>query len=281
MDKSVEEYLNQILETVNDENPVIILDSENKDTILEMLKDKEDITAKILNIDSKDKLVIKRQKELENDINPSLLLKESNKLFREQKYEELLVLYNKLICHFESPKSYLYARVGTVYLRLRHYKDKALMYFELANELAYQENLGIDKYESIIYSLKNNVYIEKKTNRIRIEEYEFYDDMNDHYQIDNLDDICSLIKTQSLSFDEAKSKFNLSNEDIDIVKLVMAREYYSNKNIKAGNILFKQVEKSKNKTAFTKSLMKEIQANKKLYPYRDKSKVYVKTKENN
>ena len=76
-----------------------------------------------------------------------------------------------------------------------------------------------------------------------------------------------------MSIENACSEFNLTEEDVSIIKLVTARNYYSQKNFKAGDKVFKQVERSKDKTPFIKSLMEEIRTNKKLYPYRNIQKV--------
>lgn len=86
-----------------------------------------------------------------------------------------------------------------------------------------------------------------------------------HYGIENFDEINEYISESKLSIEQAVQQLNLSPEEMNIVKLIYAREYYRQRNFEQGDQLLKSFEKSKNRTKTTNKLCEEIRRNKRFY----------------
>ena len=72
-----------------------------------------------------------------------------------------------------------------------------------------------------------------------------------------------------MTFEEAKEKYGLSDEKINVIKLNLARYYFANKRDEIGEKLLKEVEKSQDKTNTVKNLFEEVRNNKKFYKNRE------------
>lgn len=288
--KSVE-YFESKASLLSERNPIEILkpmsNSEIK-AIYAKAENYDDIIIKVAFIDGERRILLKRQytDEESKTIDFIHISDLANEMYKDGDYDKAMALYKKCICHSYNPNPFLYNRVGCIYLLRRgKEKKKAIPYFEAAVSTAIKTHHKNLQYylalESVIFSLKYDMPEEerKNTSDIHMEEFEFYDDMNDHYGIDAYEDVVALIDEEHKSIEEACLEFNLTAEDINIMKLIYVRNYYSERFYDKGDELYKEVERSTNKTSFVNSLMNEIRTNKKLYQHRESVK--MKTQKNN
>ena len=101
-----------------------------------------------------------------------------------------------------------------------------------------------------------------------MKQNDFRNDNIKFYGIKNFDELNTYICESGLDVETACRNINMSEEDINVVKLIYAREYYTLGNKEKGELFLKSYEKSKNKTNKTKSIYKYIQQNKKFYKAR-------------
>ena len=268
-------HLKTKLESISPKTPFVLLnpmDDDIRNHVMKKIEESENVIGIDLEIDSKKRILLKYHEEVDEEIDFKQLCREAQKLNNDKNYNKCLNLYKDIICKSTMPKRFVVSNMGRLYLRFGKI-DTAIMFFEISDALSKLKGKPL-QHEEIIFNLKNQVPKEeqKTTKGINLNTEDFYDDMNDHYQIKEYEDIFALIQ-EGMSIENACSEFNLTEEDVSIIKLVTARNYYSQKNFKAGDKVFKQVERSKDKTPFIKSLMEEIRTNKKLYPYRNIQKV--------
>lgn len=286
--KELVECFEKKVSLLSERNPIEILKPMNKEnvtTFFSKVENYNDIISKFVLVDGKKRILLKKQytEEERKLIDIYHISNLANEMYKEDKYDRAMALYKKCICYSHNPNPFLYSRVGFIYLlRKGKEKKKAIPYFEAAISAAIEKNhknlgyyLGL---ENVISNLKYDIPEEeiKNTANINMEEYEFYDDMNDHYGIDVYDDIVTLVGEGHMNIEDACLEFDLDDEDINIMKLIYVRNYYSERFFDKGDELYKEVERSTNKTPFIYSLMNEIKTNKKLYQYR--SSVKMKTK---
>ena len=289
--KNTIEYFETKASLLSEKNPIEILRPMNKEevtTIFAKIEEYNDIIAKVALIDGERRILLKKHytEEEIKSIDYYYISNLANEMYEQENYDKAMALYKKCICHSYNPSPFIYSRVGFIYLYRRgKEKKKATPYFEAAVSTAIKtHHKNLDYYlglEGIIYNLKYDIPEEemKNTTDIDMDEYEFYDDMNDHYGIDVYEDVVALIDEEHKSIEEACLEFNLTAEDINIMKLIYVRNYYSERFYDKGDELYKEIERSTNKTSFVNSLMNEIRTNKKLYQHRESVK--MKTQKNN
>lgn len=95
-----------------------------------------------------------------------------------------------------------------------------------------------------------------------------YSDVNNFYGIENFDEINSFIASSGLDVESACQQMGMTPEQIDIIKLIYAREFYIQGNFEKGDLFLNSVEKSKNKTKITVKLFDEVRRNKRFYQNR-------------
>lgn len=93
-------------------------------------------------------------------------------------------------------------------------------------------------------------------------------DANDFYGIENFDTINSIVAETKLDVESVCKKLNMTSEQIDLVKLIYAREFYILGEYHRGDIFLNSVDKSKNKTKRVIKLCSEIRKNKSFYKNR-------------
>lgn len=233
-----------------------------KHIIEEFIKTKDNILMKKFNAGPDEVLLLKYHENESEEIDYKLILQEANEFFKQEKYEESLNLYKTVLRSFENPKAFIYGSMGALYYKLSNKKLAKLCYF-IADMVGREEN-NFKYYQG---NAKFNPY-SKQIYQVHMKESDFYDDLHDYY---GLDEIAFLVESKK-DFEEVISEFDLSSEQQNILKLIITRNYYSQKNFKVGDKLYIEVEKSKEKTPFVKELLKEIKTNKKLYQYRSSVK---------
>ena len=86
--------------------------------------------------------------------------------------------------------------------------------------------------------------------------------------IDNLDEILDKIINKKYNIEEVQKEYGLSINDLNIVKLSLAKEYYKKALYINGDKFVKEVEKQKDKSKEVKRFIDEIKKNKLFYKNR-------------
>lgn len=144
----------------------------------------------------------------------------------------------------------------------------AIDYLTIATDLSKKENVDFD-FSDLIARLKGDIPEEDRKPRFRMTQKDFdYSDVCDYYGIDNFSKINSFIIESGLDVETACEQLGLSLEEVDIIKLIYAREFYTQGSYDKGDIFLKSVEKSKNKTKKTKKVFEEVRKNKRFFQNR-------------
>lgn len=187
---------------------------------------------------------------------------EAKDLYRKGKYEEAAKLY-ELLLKLGRPKEIIYGMYGLTLLRLNK-RNEALDYLKIATIMS-KDNGGVLDYSGIIESIEYPQDRETRKPKVEVKENEFKDENKSALSEELLNDLIGLTQEGEISLVDACVKLGLSEEDINYVKLLYARDCYYLNYVKEGDLYFKQVEKSKAKDKRVKDLYKEILRDKKYY----------------
>lgn len=204
------------------------------------------------------------------------IAKQYKKAYNERNYDECLRIAGELL----QDRSYggyhaeIYAYIGLSYYHIKNYQE-SIKYLKIAEELSgNSKNKKVFNFEHLIekinQKLKNTSQEISKQERkpfVQIKEKEFYD-LDNNFGITNLDEIYYYIEENKMSIESACQIYSLTSEQILLVKLIYARDYYTNSMYSQGDRLVSEVEKSKNKTDRVKKLLIEIRKNKQFYKNR-------------
>ena len=167
------------------------------------------------------------------------------------------------VLQFREPKASSYARIGMAYSKLDN-KDMAVMYLKVAMQVSIKEGRELD-FTQIIAVLEGKVCKGDRKPYFKMNEDSFKNDLQDNYGIENLDEITSYIFENNLGVESACRELGVPSEQVNIIRLICAKKYYSQGNYSMGDIFARTVEKSKNKTPFTLKLLDEVRRNKRFY----------------
>lgn len=243
-------------------NPV---DNKLQLKIHEAIKTMPCINSKTLIIDGEERIMLSYVKKL-YDWNNELLTK-AEKTYNQNQTRQTIALHKKLLesgCN----ATFVYERIGLSYIKERQ-PSNALPYLLVAYKMKQEKNNDTEKLEAIIHLIKEN------TKKEAITEETFNNQSDSTYNIKNLSDILYLIYEEKYSIEDACMIFNLTEEEINLVKLLIAKEEYRNKNDFKADKLMKQVERSKSKNAEIKNLFKEITQNKLFYRNRPEESIKI------
>ena len=93
----------------------------------------------------------------------------------------------------------------------------------------------------------------------------------EYFGITKIDEISIMINDMEMSITDACSRCNLTDEETSLVRLIYARDCYSQGNYETGDRLFKIVERSKDKTPRLKFAIDEIRRSKPFYVHRQEA----------
>lgn len=211
--------------------------------------------------------IVLRYNELDyEDFDITALITEAMDDYRNGFYEDSLNKQIKILETNAENKSSNYAMIGLSYMRLFDI-DKAIEYLTVANYLAKEEKSTRD-FGDLILKLKGEIDEEDIKPNVKMQQKDFRNDNDKFYGIKNFEELNTYICESGLDVESACRSLNMSEEDIDVVKLIYAREYYTLGNKEKGELFLKSYEKSKAKTNKTKSIYKYLQQNKKFYKNR-------------
>lgn len=273
-------FLNKIITKLKRRKGMILLEemSEEKRLIIhEILKKFPNINSATIGTGTKKRIKITYATTVHKPSN-SLYSKAYNE-FKNENIGLAICLHKKII-ECGGDEHFIYGNLGILYQK-SHRKEPAIDYLTVAYEEAKKRNHDTNDYLLRLKSLMNdNTTYEEEKPFVKIDEEEFNRAKINTYEINNLSDILYLIYEEKYTIEEACNHFNLTEEEINIVKLLIAKEEYCNKNNFQAEKLLKQVEKSKHKNLSVKKLFAEITKNKLFYKNRPeesiKNLIYVK-----
>lgn len=195
--------------------------------------------------------------------------------YKNKKYVTYIRMARKLLEYpqYSEFRGYNYARVyaklGISYLCIND-KKEAIKCFIIANGLDEKSPKRIYDFSKQIEKLKSREQVseeDKKTSPpMKVED--FQDDLDDNFGIKNIQTIADYIRVENLSIEEGCRKFRLTEDRILLVKLIYARDYYTEENYVSGDRLLVEVERSRHKTNRVIKMLNEIRRNKMFYKNR-------------
>jgi hypothetical protein len=93
--------------------------------------------------------------------------------------------------------------------------------------------------------------------------------INEYFGITKIDEISIMVNDLEMPITEACTKCGLNEEETSIVRLIFARDCYSQGFFEKGDKLFKIVERSKDKTPRLKQVIADVRSNRPFYMYRE------------
>ena len=236
-----------------------------------------DVTAFGIGSDPK-QIILRYKPKITTTVNLKDTLDDA-RAFRESKDWGYAAEYYALALKIGKPKESTYGGYGMVLIKLGRIKE-AIDCLKIATIMSKTEGDGRYDYTELIQSLECPTDKESRKPRVVVKESEFTDKNENGLDEQLLNDLIALYSEGEISLVDACKKLNMSEADINYVKLLYAKDCYYLGNDKDGDMYFKQVERSKEKDKRVKELYKEIQVNKKYYRNRldeDKSQlVFIK-----
>ena len=220
-------------------------------------------------------IAIKHRRTSNSCRNLKPMIKESIEAYNIGDYEKCINLQKEILA-LGKPKASVFAKIGLSYMRQSKIKT-AIKYLSMATELGKQEKTTYDFSDLIdLLNGKSDKYAQKNAliKKIKMSEQDFIQD--ETYGITNFSEIYSLVFS-GMSISDACIQFNLTEEQINIVKLIFARIYYANEDYITGDIIINNVERSNRKTPFIIKLINELRTNKRFYKNRKTTEeIFVK-----
>ena len=214
----------------------------------------------ITTADQKKRVMLRYKTSYNKSLNIQELIKQGQDAYAERKYEKSIELFIETMRSKQYISAIIYGMIGLSYFKLGK-NEKALDYLEVANFLAKGENNNLD-YTEILLKLKGQFKLSNVKPKIDMDIQEFgNEDVLDNYGITNFDEINNYILSNKTSIDIACRYFNMSEEQVSLVKLIYARDYYLQGDLKQGNLFLENVQKSKNKTLRIKSIINFLLTN--------------------
>lgn len=264
-------FIDQKYEELLDKKGIILLkpmDNDRIDGLFEIMENYPNMVAFVIGEDNKQQLVLRYKPTINEYVDVKNLINLGNQAFKEGNYDECIENYLQLLQLFENPKSIIYSKLGFAYLKKRQIPI-AIDYLTIATDLAKKENIDYFDFSDLIAKLKKDIPKEDMKPYFKMTQKDFdYSDVNDYYGVDNFVEINSFIIESGLDVETACEKLGLSLEKIDIIKLIYAREFYTQGNYDRGDMFLKSFEKSKNKTNNTKKIFEDVRKNKRFYQNR-------------
>lgn len=260
-----EEFIDSKHEFLLENDGIILLKPMKEERIEKIhiiVKKYSDMASFTIGDDNNKRIVLRYKPFVEKGYNVSELSINGNKAYKEKRYDDCIENYIILL-HFRNPRAYVYAMLGLAYMKKRE-AHPAIEYLTVATELSKTEEKRLD-FSEIIDLLKNPIEKYSKKPNFEMQEKDFNNDIENNYGITNIDKITSYVLESGLDVETACHNLNLSNEQIDIVRLIYAKTYYTQGNYEKGDQFLKVVERSNNKTKYINKLLDELRKNKKFY----------------
>lgn len=278
-------YLEDKYRTLIKDKGVLLLDHMDEDRlirVLSLLKEFHDVKGFTV-LDGKDKRLVLRYYNRDEDVNTDALSDEAFGLYKEKDYPGAIEKYKTVLENSLYTRAHIYDMIGKCYLKIGD-DSKAIDYLTIATYTSSKENtrkkIDHSKLISELLNRKVNLTANKQdvfNNKDYFYHKEFAHNESYNYGINNIDAIKDYAAINGISIEEAGSILGLSTEQRDLLKLVIARDLYKQGMLEEGNRFLNAVDGTKNKTPLVRYFMNEVREKKKFYQYRgDKPKTLVK-----
>lgn len=275
---SLEKYVQEMCKQLDQQGGIVSLDSnciKSKRELLDVIKKMDQVNVYFYGDKDNTKIILKRYRGwTEQDLIDDAFEK-AKKAFQEKNFKECLKWNTFIFESYIDVKPRMLVRMGVCHKRLGH--DRVAYHLiSLANEMAFDLKTGKD-YTTLLKRLfPEDEAVEKSIlgnkNNVSIEE--FYQ-KNNTYGIASIDELSQMISQEKIPVEEACQQLHLNKEEVNIVKLICARDCFLEDNYEQGNKYLQQVEQSKDKTEKVKRILKEITNNKKIYKVHGDSKQLI------
>lgn len=191
--------------------------------------------------------------------------------YENNKYNSCIKKAMMLLKKTDSPKSEIFALAGLSLIGEEKEED-ANDYLRVSNYLAGEKNYNIINIDKIKERVEKEM---KKGKNNNYNQFNYKSDKNvsiDMLSIPNFDEIIGYMEKNQLDIETAGKELKLSNEQIDLIKLIFAREFYKQGDIEKGNFYLNSVEQTRGKTSEVMRLCLETRNNKKFFQYREDNK---------
>lgn len=267
---SEKEFIAKKYEELTEKKGIILLrpmDGARIDRIFEMIEDYPDMVAFVIGEGNQQQVVLRYKPVIDEYVDGKNLINLGNQAYKDGNYNECIENYLQLLQLFDEPRSVVYSKLGLAYMK-KWQIPLAIDYLTIATALAKKEKVDFD-FSDLIAKLKGDIPQEDAKPRFRMTQKDFdYSDVNNYYGIENFNEINSYIVESGLDVESACEQLGFTPEETDIVKLIYAREFYTQGNYDKGDLFLKSVERSKNKTKETIRIFEEIRKNKRFYQNR-------------
>lgn len=195
------------------------------------------------------------------------------KEYQDGDYEACIETFKDIIEKFTYIEANTYEMIGLASYKLGNVED-AVKYLMVSTYVSSLENKPRDYSKFINEQLGIN-YKKSYLRKNGIEPgdvfygKEFRMNERDNYGIKGVEKIKEYAAKHHMTMEEAFTGFNLTNEEKDMVKLIMAREYYEEGNFKDGNMYLNSVAETPGKTERVMKAMEDIRSKREFYQFRD------------
>ena len=245
------EYLS-LVNRLNKERIAYVIPKTISDSLLKKLAYILDF--KIITIpQDEDNIIIERKSNAVKNYNLYQMRSNINTAFYNHDYTLCINYLEDYLAHSsfdDSIKAKCYYRLGICYKNLGDY--------EQADEML--------KISSFIKNIKNEDIKSSSNDEIAMEDFDTLMIVNAE-----LEGIASNILGTNVSISEIAQEYNLTEEQVMIIKLLIARDCFVNENYTLGNKYLKEVEKIKEKTPLIKIMFNEVLSNRMFYKNRKSS----------
>ena len=220
------------------------------------------------------RIVLTNSPYIEGKINKRALSIEGDKAYREQDYEKCIECYRTLL-YLVKPSANVYAKLGLAYMK-KNQLEKAIKYLTISTELS-KEVDGTFDFTELIAKLSGKGFDAEETKpKFHMDESEFLSEEN-YYGVEHIEDISRMVFGENISLEEACKTFNYDENQMNVIRLIYAEEYYRAGDYKSGDALVKVVTNAKDKSKRVKKILEQVNARKKFYKNspRENSLVYM------
>ena len=262
---SEEEFIERKYNLLLQNKGIVILkpmSAERRKKVHNMVERYPDIVSFSINDDNNRQIVLRYKPMVQEDINFTKLSNIGRHQYKEQDYEGCINSFLQILQRSTRPSAYIYAKLGLAYMRIDN-KPLAIDYLKVANYLSKCEKKNYD-YTELIEKLEGR-FDEEDAKPVFYMKQKTFEKNETNYGIENIDQITNFINETGLDVESACEHFDMNEEQLDTVRLIYARDYYSQGYYKKGDEFLKSVEQSKHKTKATIELFNEVQKSKNFY----------------
>lgn len=280
------ELLDDICNILDEKRGIVLLEpmsSNRRERLHSMIKEYPNLKMHTV-LEGVDTRVYFRRSTLRTNKSYVEYKREGDKAFQEGNYEESIEIFKDTIERFGYVDHHTYEMIGLANLKLGNDLEAADYLIVATYTASLVDDKKAKDYSPVINKIlginNRKSYMKKNYEEDKFYSKEFRMNENYDYNIKNINEIREYAALNRISFEEASNHFGLTNEQKDLAKLIIAREFYKDGNFEQGNKFLNNVAETKGKTARVQDFMEEIREKKEFYRYRADQKVktlsYVK-----